>query len=119
MKLLPIAFAFTLLVASTYAISCYKGSASGGVNNCVATDESYDTCYTCKGTKDGRDLTSAGSCSSTGGGTSIACSAVVTGCASPFVYKSCTTANCNPCSPASALQASAVFLLAAVAAMLL
>jgi hypothetical protein len=118
MKLLPIAFALTLLVASTCAISCNKGAASGSTSTCVAADDGFDTCYTCKATAGGKEVTTAGSCSSTGSGVT-ACSSVLTGCPSPAVYKSCTTANCNSCSPASVLQASAVLLFATVAAMLL
>ena len=111
MKCLQIAFFATILIASTYALSCNVGTATG---TCPAQDlgADYTTCYKC--------ITSTGVATAAGCGSSlIPCATIKSACeAAKGTYSSCTTANCNGCSPASALQASAVLLVGAVAAML-
>ncbi len=112
MKCLQIAFFATILIASTYALSCNQGTATG---TCPASDLGADftTCYKCVNSA---GVAVASACTASG---LLACSSIKTNCeAAKGTYSSCTTANCNGCSPASALQASAVLLVGAVAAML-
>ena len=108
MKCLQIAFFATILIASTYALSCNVGSATG---TCPATDlgAAADTCFKC---------VTKGVAVSSGCMAASSCATIKTACNANGVYSDCTTANCNGCSPASALQASAVLLVGALAAML-
>ena len=119
MKFIQVTLALALLVASTYALKCNVGASSGSTTVCNPTDlgTAADTCYSCKVTAAGVTAVSANGCLSTGTGANK-CDTVKSNCAADS-YKSCTTDNCNSCSPASALQASAVLLLAVAAAMML
>jgi hypothetical protein len=110
MKFLQVAIFAIALVASAHAISCNVGSATG---TCPATDlgAAIDTCVKCVT----NGVAVASGCSSS---IATSCSTVKTACESAKgTYTSCTTANCNGCSPASALQVSAFLLLAALSAM--
>ena len=124
MKFIQVTLALALLVASTYAIKCNVGGSLGGTTSCLSQDFgalNVDTCYSCKVTKAGQTGVSASACLSTGT-SAISCNTVkadTVKCDSADSFKSCTTDNCNSCSPASALQASAVLLLAVAAAMML
>jgi hypothetical protein len=108
MKFLQIAIFAIALVASAHALSCNVGSATG---TCPATDltAAIDTCWKC---------VLNGVAASSGCAAATSCATAKTGCeTSKGTYTSCTTANCNGCSPASALQVSAFLLLAALSAM--
>ena len=123
MKFIQVTLALALLVASTYAIKCNVGASIGGQTSCASQDLGtvVDTCYSCKVTKAGQTGVSASACLSTGT-SAISCNTVkadTVKCDRADSFKSCTTDNCNSCSPASALQASAVLLLAVAAAMML
>jgi hypothetical protein len=118
MKFIQVTLALALLVASTYALKCNVGGTSGSTSTCVATDltTTADTCYSCKVTSAGQTGVIAGGCLA---GTGIGkCDTYKAACTAD-TFKTCTTDNCNSCSPASALQASAVLLLAVAAAMML
>jgi len=115
MKFLQIAVTLALLVVSTYALKCnVGGTGTGQTGTCVSTDygAAADTCISCK-------ISSGGVSAATAGGCLAASSCVTAKAACAGTYASCTTDNCNSCSPASALQVSFAFLLAAVAAMML
>jgi hypothetical protein len=111
MKFLQIAALATLMIASAFALKCNVGTATG---TCPSSDlgSTFDTCFKC--VKDG--VAAANGCQASG---LVACATLKSACeASKGTYSSCTTDNCNGCSPASAIQASAFLLVAAVAAML-
>jgi len=115
MKFLQIAVTLALLVVSTYALKCNVGtSGTGSTGTCVSTDlgAAADTCISCKISAGGQSAATAGGCLA-----ASTCAAIKSACTG--TYASCTTDNCNSCSPASALQVSFAFLLAAVAAMML
>jgi hypothetical protein len=118
MKLIQVTLALALLVASTYALKCNVGGTDpDGKTQCDSTDFGVlaDTCFSCKVTSGGKSGTVAAGCKAGAGLTG--CDALKASCSDS--YKSCTTDNCNSCSPASALHASAVLLLAVAAAMML
>ena len=114
MKFFQTAVVLALLVVSTYAIQCNVGGSA--LCNKAQDFPTYDSCYSCTVSAGGASAISAGSCNSVAGITNT-CDATKAACSSG--YKACQTNNCNSCSPASALQASVVFLLAAAAAILL
>ena len=120
MKFLQIAVTLALLVASTYALKCNNGLSVGSSTSCASQDvgTTYDTCYSGKFLAAGITSTTAGACQSTGT-TAAACSTIKATSSDQASFKTCQTDNCNSCSPASALQVSFAFLLAAVAAMML
>ncbi len=118
MKFIQVTLALALLVASTYAIKCTVSGTREKGAPCESEDKgtTYDTCYICKMKVNGEISTTLDGCRSTG--TGVNCDTMKTACTEGFV--SCKTDNCNACpSPASALQASAVLLLAVAAAMML
>jgi len=96
MKALQAALALALLVASTLALKCNVGS-SGTTGTCASIDlgSAADTCYTCTVTAGGQTATTASGCLSASN-----CNALKAACGNG--YTSCTTDNCNRCSPTPA-----------------
>jgi hypothetical protein len=117
MKFLQVAILAIVLVASAHALSCNVATATPGTCPGVDLGADIDTCFKCVAA----GVASANGCSSTGAGSSTSCSGVKSICETTGkgTYTSCQTANCNGCSPASALQISAFLLLAALSAMFL
>ena len=114
MKFLQVAIFATILVASAHAIACNVGTA---VNVCPSQTftSGIDTCSKCVVKSGGQTAVISSACSSTISGN---CDILKNSCASTSgTYTSCTTDNCNGCSPASALQLSVFLLLAALSAM--
>ncbi len=108
MKFLQVAIFAIALAASAHALSCNVGTATG---TCPATDllSAADTCFKC---------VTNGVAVAAGCNAASTCAGFKTSCESgKGTYTSCTTANCNGCSPASTVQVSAFLLLAALSAM--
>ena len=111
MKFLQVAIFAIVMVASAHALSCNVGTVTG---TCPAIDlgTTVDNCYRCVLSSG----TAASGCTTAAG--ALACASIKTTCeAGKGTFSSCTTANCNGCSPASALQVSAFLLLAVLSAM--
>jgi hypothetical protein len=109
MKFLQIVVLATVLVASAHALKCNVATATKDAT-CPSEDlATSDTCYKC--------VTSSGVVTA-GGCTGECATAKATCTAISGTLTQCKTDNCNGCSPASALQASAFMLVVAMLAML-
>jgi hypothetical protein len=114
MKFLQVVIFATVLVASAHAIACNVGTA---VNVCPSQTftTGIDTCSKCVVKSGGETAVISSGCASTVAGN---CDIGKNSCATVSgTYTTCTTDNCNGCSPASALQLSVFLLLAALSAM--